>query len=94
MLVIRKSDGRVFGSGPVCSVSQAGIVTPTNVIPFVALASAGVTPVANDFEVVETSDAPVGHFDPGFSHEWDGSAVQSVPGYTPPAPPEPEESQP
>jgi hypothetical protein len=34
-----------------------------------------------------TSLNPVGHFHGGFSHEWTGTAVQSVAGYNPPASP-------
>jgi hypothetical protein len=89
MLVIRKSDSRIFAFGASCSIVATGISTENQAIPFNAIAVDGVAPTANDFEVVDAQSNPVGHFHGGFSHEWTGTAVQSVAGYALPGTPEP-----
>ncbi len=90
MLVIRKSDDRIFAFGPECSIDAKGIYSPGQFLPFNALASSGVAPVQADFEVVQTNLEPVGHYHQGFSHQWSGSAIESVAGYTPPTPATPD----
>jgi hypothetical protein len=87
MLVIRISDSRIFASGATCSIDAKGIYSPGQFLPFNALSSGGVTPTQAQFETVATSLEPQGHYHAGFSHQWSGTAIESVPGYTPPAPP-------
>lgn len=93
MLVIRKSDSRIFAFGAACSIDAKGIYSPGQFLPFSALSSSGVTPTQADFEVVATNAAPSGHYHQGFSHQWSGSAIESVPGYNPPTPPAPTEGR-